>query len=409
MVKSNGSHYRWYVLGLAALTHTFAVAIPRMCMPVLFEEISIDLGLSLVQIGVIWGTTSLAGLVSVLTGGLLGDRFGVKKVVGIACFLAGGMGALRGLSIGFMSLAATTFLLGFVSFVIPANATKTAGVWFSGRHLGFANGILGVGMAIGFVVAAMLSATVLSPMLGGWRRVLLLYGVLSAILSVLWFLTVREPAEAVSGSSGDRLTLGQTLSRVVRFKTVWLIGLVLLGHAGCVQSMLGYLPLYLRDRGWSVASADGTVAGFHGVSMLGVIPLALLSDRLRSRKTVLIPAALITTICIALLSVARDPAVWLLVILAGMFRDGFMAILMSMIIEVKGVGAAYAGTAVALVMTISQFGNFMAAPLGNSFASIYPGLPFVFWGFLALVAPVSLYFVKEERWSKKAGKGAQDL
>ena len=51
MVNSYGSRYRWYVLGLAALTYTFAVAMPRMCMPVLFKEISIDLDLSLVQIG----------------------------------------------------------------------------------------------------------------------------------------------------------------------------------------------------------------------------------------------------------------------------------------------------------------------------------------------------------------------
>jgi len=38
-----------------ALTHTVAVAMPVMCMPVLFQEISEDLGLSLVQIGSIWG------------------------------------------------------------------------------------------------------------------------------------------------------------------------------------------------------------------------------------------------------------------------------------------------------------------------------------------------------------------
>jgi len=366
-------------------------------MPVLFEEISIDLGLSIVQIGTIWGIEPLAGLTTILAGGLLSDRFGARKVLSIACFLAGGAGALRGFSSGFTSLAATTFLFGLIAVVIPGNVTKTAGIWFSGRHLGFANGILGVGMATGFMAGAMLSATVLSPLLGGWRWVLLLYGALSTVISLLWFFTVREPGQVVSGGFAARLTLRQTLSRVVRLKSVWLIGLTLLGHVSCVQSMLGYLPLYLRQRGWSVASADGTVAAFHGVSMLGAIPLALLSDRLRSRKTVLLPAALITAISTILLSAADDQAVWLLVILTGIFRDGFMAILMSMIIEVEGVGAVYAGTAVALVLAISRSGSFVAPPLGNSLASFYPGLPFVFWGALALIAPFSLYLVKEER------------
>jgi len=366
-------------------------------MPVLFEEISIDLDLSLVQIGAIWGTEPLAGLTTILVGGLLSDRFGVRKVLSIACFLVGVTGALRGLSSGFTSLAATTFLFGLIGAVVPGNVTKTAGIWFSGQHLGFANGILGVGMAIGFMAAAMLSATVLSPLLGGWRWVLVLYGALSAALSLLWFFTVREPGQVASGDSRERLTLGQTLSRVVCLKSIWLIGLALLGQSSCVSSMLGYLPLYLRERGWSVTGADGTVAAFHGVSMLGAIPLALLSDRLGSRKKVLIPAVLITAISIVLLSAADDQAVWLLVILAGIFRDGFMAILMSMIIEVKGVGGAYAGTAVALVIAISQLGNFIAPPFGNSLARFYPGLPFVFWGALALISLVSLSFVKEGR------------
>jgi len=74
-----------------------------------------------------------------------------------------------------------------------------------------------------------------------------------------------------------------------------------------------------------------------------------------------------------------------------------MAILMSMVIEVKGVGGTYAGTAVGLVLAVSRLGNFIAPPLGNSLASLYPGLPFVFWGALALIAPLSLSFVKEER------------
>jgi NNP family nitrate/nitrite transporter-like MFS transporter len=397
VVDNYESHYRWYVLGLAALTYTCAMAMPRMCMPVLFKEISTDLGFTLVQIGGIWGTEFLSGIITGIAGGLLGDRFGVRRVLSIACLLAGGAGSLRGLSSGFTSLAATTFLFGFILAVIPVNVVKTVGIWFSGGHLGLANGITAMGMAVGFMAGSMLSATVLSPLLGGWRWVLLLYGTLSALISVLWFFTLREPEQVVSGGSSTRLTFGQTLLRVVRLKSVWLLGFALAGHASCINSMLGYLPLYLRERGWPVASADGTVAAFHGVSMLGAIPLALLSDRFKSRKTVLMPAVLITAASVSLLSAAHDQTVWLFVILAGLFRDGFMAIILSMIIEVRGVGADYAGTATALVLALSRSGSFLGPPLGNSLAGFHPGLPFVFWGALALIAPISLYLIKEQR------------
>ena len=55
-VSPKQTSYKWYALALAALTHTFVVAIPTMAMPVLFKEISEDLGLSLVQIGAYLGS-----------------------------------------------------------------------------------------------------------------------------------------------------------------------------------------------------------------------------------------------------------------------------------------------------------------------------------------------------------------
>ena len=165
--QSDRPSYRWYVLALAALTHTFAVAIPSMCMPVLFKEISVDLGLNLVQVGVVWGLAALPGIVTGLAGGSIGDRFGAKRTLMIVCLLSGAAGALRGLSDGYLSLAITIFLSGFLFPAIPMNVHKICSIWFSGRQLGLANGVVSTGMALGFMITSVLSATVLSPLLGG--------------------------------------------------------------------------------------------------------------------------------------------------------------------------------------------------------------------------------------------------
>jgi hypothetical protein len=68
--------YKWLVLALAAFTFTFVVAIPHMSLPVLFDEISAELGLSLVQIGWIWGIGSVMGILVGLIGGQR-ERHGV--------------------------------------------------------------------------------------------------------------------------------------------------------------------------------------------------------------------------------------------------------------------------------------------------------------------------------------------
>ena len=399
--RPRGSNYRWYILVLAALTFTFVVAIPTMCMPVLFEEISEDLDLSLVEIGTVWGMVSLSGVFVVLIGGLLGDRFGAKRVLSVACFLAGLAGALRGLSGDFITLAATLFLFGLLVAVIPPIVHKTCGVWFSGRRLGLANGVVSMGMAVGFMLGAMISATVLSPLLGGWRNVLFLYGAMAIVIGVLWLLTRSQPGQDESPIGGSStVELRHALSHVLRIRGVWIFGFLLMGQLGCVQGMLGYLPLYLREIEWPAASADGTLAVFHATSMMAVVPMALLSDRLRSRKPVLFVAALMTALGVGLLSVADDAMVWVSVIIAGIVRDGFMAVLMTTLMEIDGVGATYAGTAMGLVMTLSRLIGFLSPPIGNSLAHINLSLPFVFWAALAVVALFSFCFATNRRVEK---------
>lgn len=396
-LRKGESNYRWYVLTLAALTHTFAVAMPAMCMPVLFKEISEDLGLSLVQIGAIWGMGALPGMFTGVIGGSIGDRFGTNRTLSVTCLLAGVTGALRGLSGGFVALAATVFLSGLLSPVIPMNVHKTCSVWFSGRRLGLANGVVATGMAFGFMVGSMISATVLSPWLGGWRNVLFFYGAISIAVSVLWRLMRTAPGDVESSASDvSTMSLRQALSHLVRLRNVWLLGLAILGVGGCVQAMLGYLPLYLREIGWTGAGADGALAAFHGISMISAIPITMLSDRIGLRKVILIIASLTTSVGVGLLSVADGTTIWIAVILAGMVRDGFMALFITMITETEGVGPELTGTAMGLVMIASRIGNLIAPPLGNSLADVDLGLPFVFWAALATVAFFGFYFVKED-------------
>ena len=396
--KSSGSGYKWYVLTLGALTLTFVAAMPMMSLPVLFKEISEDLGLSLVQVGWVWAAVSVGSVFVVLVGGLLGDRFGVKRTLVTLCFLTGLAVALVGLSGSFSSLVVTMFLFGLVGVSITTNVHKSAGVWFPGRQLGLANGILALGFGLGATAGFMIGATVLSPLLGGWRHVLFLYGGISIVVSILWFLTRSEPGQAGSSARSSRpVALRQALSQVTHIRVVWILGLMMLCQMACIQGVVGYLPLYLQDIGWTTAGADGVLAAASAASTMVVIPLAFLSDRLGSRKIVLLAAIIMTVIGVGLLSVVSGAMVWVSAIMALISRDGFVAVLLTMIMETRGVGAVYAGTAVGLAFTLSRVGSIISPPLGNSLASANPGLPFIFWAAIGAMALVSLYFVKETR------------
>jgi MFS family permease len=399
MLEASQSKYKWYILAISTITGTFVSAMPFSCMPVLFKEISDDLGLDLVQIGTVWGIASLAGIFVSIIAGVLSDRFSGRMFLGVCCTLVGITGALRGLSNNFWTLSATVFINGIARLMVPISVTKTLGLWFRGKNLGMAMGTGAMGMGLGLMLGPMISATVLSPLLGGWENVLYLYGVISILVGILWFLFGREP-EGIETTGGTRSAtqLRQALSRLIRVKGLWLIGLTLLFRVGCLMGVTGYLPLYLRERGWAEASADGTLAAFYGISTVCVIPLSYLSDRLGSRKAILFPALVITIVCVSLLPVVDGGAVWAMMILAGIFMDGFMSLITTILLETEGVGAAYSGIAVGIVFTIVHFGSAISPPLGNSLASIGEAAPFIFWAFLSVVAVVTLSFIKETGW-----------
>jgi MFS family permease len=391
------TNYRWYVMTLAALTHTLTMAMPTMCLPVLFKEISADLHLSLVQVGVIWGIGALPGILTSLAGGAIGDRFGARRTLIVGCLLAGLAGALRGLANSFFTFGLTAFLFGMVTPAITMSVHKTCAIWFSKQQLGLANGIASMGMALGFTAGSAVSATLLSPWLGGWRNVFVFYGAISVAMSIPWFLSRPAPGNVRPSAHASNAHPLETFRQIARIKTVWLLGLTILGVGSGIQGMLGYLPLYLRGLGWAEASADGALATFHAASMICVIPLALLSDRLGSRRRVLLAAALMVVLGIGLLSFASGSLVWIAVITAGFVRDGFMAIFMTMIMETDGVGPVYAGTAMGMVTTFSGLGNLIAPPLGNSLAHVAPSLPFAFWAGLAILGVLGLYQTREKR------------
>ena len=395
MMKTHSQNYKWYILSLVVLTNMFIIAIPQMGMSVLAQEISDDLKLNLVQVGAIWGVGGLLGIFSGLLGGMIGDKVGPKRVMIAGTLLGGMLGMTRGLAGNFVSMMVITILLGAIIPVVLINGIKTAGQWFPPHQLGLANGVQSMGMALGFMIGSLFSATVFSPWLGGWQNVFIAYGLIGTLFSIPWFFSRTISDEA--RSTGSSPTLRLALQHVAGIKNIWLLGFGLFGIGGAIQGTLGYLPLYLRGVGWQPLFADGALSVFHIVSMAFVLPVALWSDRLGLRKPFLLITGLMITAGFGLLSFVAGEIVWAAVILSGAVRDAFMAIFLTMVIETDHVGPVYAGTATGFALAIGGISNVLAPPIGNSLAPIWNGAPFAFWAALSAFGIISLSLIKEGR------------
>lgn len=347
--------------------------------------------------GTIWGMDPLAGVVVGLVSGLLIDRFGIKWTLASTCVLAGITGAARGLSTGFSSMMATMFMFGLLVAMMPTLIPKVTAVWFRGKNLALANGVLSMGMTSGSMIGTMFSATVLSPLLGGWTNVLILYGVPPVLLGILWWLTGKEPDKL--DPKADKISevpFKEAMQHVMSLKGIWCIGIAFFGAYGAFVGITGYLPTYLREIGWTTGAADSALTLVIGATAVTSIPIALLSNKLGSRKKVLIPALIILIVTLGLIPVVDGVMIWGLMVVYGLVQGAMFPLFIVIQIEQKGVGARYAGTAVGLTTSLGMIGAFAAQPLGLNLIQYFgEGAPLFFWAGLYFISIIGFFYVKE--------------
>lgn len=398
MIKKTNLNYKWYILFLAMITYGIIGGAERLCMPVLFKDIGDNLHLSITAIGTVWGMDPLAGVFVGLPSGLLADRFGIKRTVTVLCIFAGIFCALRGFSVNFITLVATMFLFGLMAASAPTVVTKVTAEWFSGKRLGLANAMINAAYFVGAMASSQFSATALAPALGGWRSVMFFWGAPALVLGLLWLFTGRDPDKNKNPELlTAKIPFRQAIAYIIRKREVWIIGLVSMTTWGASTGLFGYLPLYLRNIGWTDTGADSTVTVLNLMMCIGSIPMALLSDKLNNRREVLAVCIAAFVLGLALLPFVSATGVWLLIIFTGFLRSGAGILFNVMILEAPGIGSTYGGTAIGLASSFAMIGAAAAPPIGNSLADISPGLPFIFWACLAAAGIVILYVFKTKK------------
>ncbi|MFO7323081.1 MAG: MFS transporter [Chloroflexota bacterium] len=383
--------YRWVILALCALTPLFVVTLPNMSLPPMFAVISDELNLTLVETGAIWGMGSFAGIFFSLIGGTLGDRFGARATLFVACLFAGLFGLMRAFSVDFITLLLTMLAFSVFQMIIPVMVFKVARQWFPAEQLGMVSGVISAGFACGLMLGPLLSTSVILPALGGWRQVLVFYGLIAIAISLFW-LFLHPPVGNTDAGRAARSSLGDSLRQVTRLRNVWVLGIAGMGVTACFQGFTGYLPTYLKAIGWEELAADRALSFFFMASLTMVIPLSILSDRLRLRRGFLVFAALVLGAGVGLLGLVDGAQVVLVVTVTGLVFDTFMAILNASVLEVRGVGHLYAGTAVGFATMFRNLGGALSPPLGNSLTVFGLNAPFLFWGSLGLFAALMFAF-----------------
>lgn len=390
---------KWLVVLMANLVLIGAVGMPFTAMPVLFSSVTRELQLTLAHVGMIWGALPLGLALFSILGGLLGDRFDLRKVIGIGCFAIAIANGLRSVSGDPVTLIIFMFLCGAsLSIVIP-NLPKIVGLFFPPRQMGLAFGIVNSGFNIGAILATTLGATFILPLVGSWRNVLSFYSAICIFLGITWLLVIRREksnqAIAGTGTIERKVPFGEALATIVRAKELWFLVIANLGVVGSYIALMGYIPIYLESAGVLKVTGDTIASTIFMAGIIGTITLPALSDRIGNRKMVLIICAAVMGISTFLLSTSGTMLFWLLIPLIGIAAMGFITLSLTMPLEMRSIGPTYGASAVGLVVAGQNIGGFLFPIIGGNLAEINQLWPFVFWAIILLAATSSLFFIRE--------------
>ncbi len=350
--------YRW---PMAIWTMLVGLFVGGMCvgfMPPLFDEITQELGLTHTQIGVIWGAAALGTLLTALSGGMLADRYGAKKIIAVGLLFSIPFCVMRALLPSFWGLTASMFLLGMALGLLFPNMSKAVGMWFGQKELGMALGVVFLGGSLGSVIALMIGVP-LSNALGGWKNVMWLTGGIAAAIFIIWMVLAKErpPTEAQAEAAAARPSMLEGLKKLMRIRDLWLVCMMELCVMGAVMGFMGHFP---HDTTVRLGMSPGMAGILTGIGAASVIVTNVLgprfSDRFGLRRPFLWPSMLVGLVMATFLGIASGASLYIVVILLGASVGVVLPLFRAVIIENPRIGPLLAGSAFGMLYMVNRVG-----------------------------------------------------
>ncbi|MCW2368495.1 MFS transporter [Sphingobium sp. B11D3D] len=280
-----------------------------------------DFGVSRAEIGPLLSASLFGVLIGAVFIGPQGDRLGRRTILISCCIGYGIMSLVGALATNLTQLIVLRFLIGIGLGAVLPNALALAGELAPRKYLARATALVGIGITFGGVLAGIAAAKLLAPY--GWQSLFILGGLLPiAIAALLWIGLPESPVlnRAQTHAPGER-GLSAILSPAQRARTIaiWIIfALVLM----VVYLVSGWVPLLVKDQGYSTTTASWIATGTHAGGVVGGVVASLLLVR-RNWSVVALFAGL-GALTLAIITVHDWGIVGLtvLLVLVGLFSTG---------------------------------------------------------------------------------------
>ena len=300
---------RWRILGALTFART-SIGFQFQSVAPLASLVSGDLGLDNTQLGWLIGLYLLPGAVIALPGGLLGARFGDKRVAlfGLALMISGGIWLVS--AAGAAEADAARLVSGVGAVVLNVLLTKMVADWFEGKERLLAMSVLinawpiGIGLAL-FALPPIGEAI-------GWRVAIGAAAALAAAGFAAVLLFYRAPSARPARPDG--IGLGVLDAR--EWRLLALASIPWLTFNAAYQLVVSFLPSFLLETGSSLTSS-GAMTALNTALVIGSVQAGGVLLK-RSRRPDLLCHAAIAGWCATLLLLASGSAPMLWIVAGGL-------------------------------------------------------------------------------------------
>ena len=302
--------YRWVVLAAGTLAQA-SFSATSVGLPALSPTLKSEYGLSLPQTGVVLAAVGIGMLLTLLAWGLVADRVDERWVIATGLTGASALLVVASTTDGFATVTGTLIGVGALGASVNAASGRAIMAWFPSTELGLALGIrqtaIPIGGALGAAVLPVLGSA------GGTRAAFIFLGAACLTGAIVAAAFIRGGADS-EPEVGD-------VTQPLHDRFMWLLGsgtaLFLLAQIG----ITGFVVLFLHEhRGLSKEAAGAVLAAIYVLAVAARIGSGTISDRLGNRLGPLRTIGVVLAVFTALVAIALDTPLALLVplfIMAG--------------------------------------------------------------------------------------------
>lgn len=300
---------RWRILAALTFART-SMGFQFQSVAAVAPFLGADLGLDHAQMGWLIGIYLLPGIAIALPGGVLGARFGDKRMTLIGLALMTGGGLWLAMASTAAEAQAARIASGAGAVVLNVLFTKMVADWFEGRERVLAMSVLinawpiGIGLAL-LSLGALAEST-------GWREAVVAAAAFAGVGFAAVLAFYRAPAPAAPEAAG----IGLSTLDLREWRLLAIASLPWMLYNAAYQVVVSFLPAFLLESGTGVARS-GVMTAVNTMLFIVSVQAGGVLLRRAARPDLLCHLGLVVW-CASLVLLAHAPAPWLWIVVGGL-------------------------------------------------------------------------------------------